>query len=155
MPRYIQSAPQVLPEGIYPFEVKNAKEKLSANGNEMIELQLSIEGSSVVVYDNLVFTPKSTWKIDDFRCATGEVLTPGLQVDFTAMDCLGKSGKVQLVMEDFDGRSRNKVSQYIVPSSTTSNDGALPPPAASKAPAPRRSAQPEEGASPEEDSIPF
>jgi hypothetical protein len=155
MPKYIQSAPQVLPEGVYQFEVKNAKEKLSTNGNEMIELQLAIEGSSLVVYDNLVFTPKSTWKVDDFRCATGEVLTPGLQVDFTAMDCMGRSGKVELVTEDFDGRSRNKVSRYIILSSTTSNDGALPPPAASKAPAPRRSAQPEEGASPEEDSIPF
>jgi hypothetical protein len=154
MPKYIQNAPQVLPEGIYPFEVINAKEKLSLQGNEMIELQLSIQGSSLVVYDNLVFTPKSTWKVDDFRRATGEVLASGVQVDFTAQECLGRCGKVSLVVENFEGRPRNKVMRYIIPESSTISDGAALPPSSIKAPPPRRLPQAQEESSNEE-RIPF
>ena len=56
-----------LPEGIYDFVVADANDKQSQSGNDMIELQLIIkgpDGQENKIYDNLVFTPKASWKID-------------------------------------------------------------------------------------------
>ena len=53
----------LLPDGEYEAVVSRAEEKFSANGNEMIELTLTIYGSDVsaTAFVNLVNTPKALW----------------------------------------------------------------------------------------------
>jgi hypothetical protein len=51
----------------------------------MIELSLRIMTNGTrgpLVIDNLAFTPKAFWRIDQFRQATGETLIPGQVVVF-------------------------------------------------------------------------
>jgi Protein of unknown function (DUF669) len=147
MPEYIQNttSSEVLPDGSEcDFIVENATEKESQAGNEMIELQLrilNVNGSDKgpLVYDNLVFTEKSYWKIDAFRECTGEKLVPGQRVVFNADDCIDRRGRVALKIDVYEGRSRNKVDYYILPnelpsaSQTTRSSAGRPataPPAA-------------------------
>jgi hypothetical protein len=120
MPEYVTSTAdsnnRVLAKGDYDFFVADAGEKRSTNGNPMIELQLVIKnGSKAIgrVYDHLVFTDNATWKIDDFRRATGEKLTPGQKVNFEADDCISRKGRCTLTVDNYQGRMKNKVEAYL------------------------------------------
>jgi hypothetical protein len=117
MPEYTTGAAQIVPEGDYNFVVDEAGEKTSQKGNAMIEIQLLVEhdGAKVRVFDNLVFTQKAFFKIDEFRRATGEKLKEGEKVNFEAEDCVDRKGKVHLYVDEFEGRVRNKVDCYLPP----------------------------------------
>jgi hypothetical protein len=118
MPTYTQGLDMTVPEGVYDFVVVDANDKKSQNGNEKIELQLIIkgpEGQEHRIYDNLVFTPNSNWKIDQFRIATGETLVKGQSVEFDATDCLDRTGKCYVIVDKYEGRERNKVGDYLDP----------------------------------------
>jgi hypothetical protein len=72
-------------------------------------------GEEVRIYDNLVFSNKAFWKIDQFRICTGDKLVAGQEVEFNAEDCLDRTGKAFVTIERFEGRERNKVKEYIAP----------------------------------------
>jgi hypothetical protein len=138
MPEYQQAYEETLPEGVYDFVVVDAIEKQSQNGNPMIELQLMVNGpdgsknGGIRIFDHLTFNPKSYWKIDRFRVATGETLVPGQTIRFESEDCIDRKGRVRLMIESYQSRNRNKVEDYIDPSEEN------PPPssATSKEPPP-------------------
>jgi hypothetical protein len=119
MPTYKQNqGADLLPDGVYPFYVKNAKLSTSQQGNEKIELTLQVNGT-FTVYDNLTFTENSGWKIDQFRIATGEVLgAAGSDASIEAEDCIQRRGEVDIGNDEFpkgSGRTRNVVAGYIDP----------------------------------------
>lgn len=118
MPVYKQQENTLLPDGPYPFECVAASEKTSQKQNVKIELTLKVNGTSTV-YDNLTFTPASTWRIDAFRQATGEVLKGSDEVSFEAEDCIGRKGMCTIITDTFNGRTRNKVDAYLLPNPTT------------------------------------
>ena len=116
MPSYKASTPTERPDhvepGDYEVEVADAVETTSKNGHEMIELKLkTTEGSNL--YDFLVFVPSAFWKIDAFRAATGEEVTPDEDVEITADDLIGRTGYARLSVEEYDGRKRNKVAAWL------------------------------------------
>jgi hypothetical protein len=118
MPTYTQCLDVTLPQGIYDFVVADANDKQSQSGNDMIELQLIIkgpDGQESKIYDNLVFTPKAFWKIDAFRLCTGDKIIKGKSVEFDATDCLDRTGKCYVILENYEGRERNKVGEYLDP----------------------------------------
>ena len=140
MPTYTQGLDITLPEGIYDFVVADANDKQSQSGNDMIELQLIIkgpDGQESKVYDNLVFTPKAYWKIDAFRLCTGDKLIKGQSVEFDATDCLDRTGKCDVIVDKYEGRERNKVSEYLDPAvikdSQSPQQAVKPQPAAKSA----------------------
>jgi hypothetical protein len=145
MPTYQQNqGAELLPDGVYPFYVRNAKENTSTTGNDKIELTLQVNGT-FTVFDNLTFVENSFWKIDQFRVATGEVLgTPGSNVSLEADDCVQRRGEVSISTDEWpkgSGRKRNVVVEYINPAM----NGPAPASAAATGPKGR----------PEPDNIPF
>jgi len=84
----------------------------------MIELQLQVDvpgkNGGIKVWDRLVFAKDSTWKVDDFRRSTGEKLVEG-PGSFEAEDCVDRFGRLRLTVEEYEGRSRNRVGQYLDP----------------------------------------
>ena len=141
MPQSQTRHEEVLPEASYDFTVVDATERTSQSGNMIIALQLMVKGPSgnqngeVRIFDHLTFTPKSYWKIDSFRTATGEKLTPGQTVSFEAEDCIDRTGEVWLTVERYDGRNRNKVGEYLDPNAEK------PPPAKPAASKPKSLAE--------------
>ena len=122
MPSYKASTPTERPDhvepGDYEVEILDALETTSRNGHEMIELKLrTSEGS--YLYDFLVFIPSAFWKIDAFRAATGEEVTPDEDVEITADDLIGRSGIARLSLEEYNGRKRNKVAAWLAGNVTT------------------------------------
>jgi len=117
MPHYTSSTPTERPDhveaGDHEVEVVDATETLSRSNHEMIELKLRTSAGSYL-YDFLVFTPSAYWKIDAFRAATGETVFPE-QAEINAADLVGRSGRARLVVEEYNGRKRNKVAAWIQP----------------------------------------
>ena len=122
MPSYNASIPTERPDhvepGDYEVEVVDATETLSKSNHEMIELKLrTSEGS--YLYDFLVFIPSAFWKIAAFRAATGEAVTPEQDVEITADDLIGRTGKARLAVEEYNGKKRNKVAAWITGNSNS------------------------------------
>jgi len=124
MPSYTASTPSERPDhvepGDYEVEVVDATETLSKSNHEMIELKLrTSEGS--YLYDFLVFIPSAFWKIDAFRAATGESVTPEQDVEIVADDLIGRTGKARLAIEEYNGRKRNKVAAWLTGSAKSAS----------------------------------
>lgn len=133
MPSYNANTPTERPDhvepGDYEVEVVDAIETLSKSNHEMIELKLRTESGSYL-YDFLVFIPSAFWKIDAFRAATGEAVTPEQDVEIVADDLIGRTGKARLTVEEYNGRKRNKVAAWLTGNSNSNQ------------PAPRNSNEP-------------
>lgn len=100
----------LVPEGDYEFTVSNAFERLSHNGNEMIELELSVEvgrDQPIRVYDRLVGTPAAQWKIHQFCECVGLEYNQG---EVLPDDVAGRSGWAHFVQGEprQAGRSMGK-----------------------------------------------
>ena len=116
MPSYTASIPNERPDFVEPgdheVEVIDAVETVSKTGHEMIELKLRTSAGSYL-YDFLVFIPNAFWKIDSFRAATGEVVSPEEEVEIIADDLIGRTGKARLTVEEYNGKKRNKVAAWL------------------------------------------
>jgi hypothetical protein len=112
-----------LPDGEHPFEVSNAGEKVSnSSGNDMLELILNIKGHKV--YDYLVSSDGSEWKITNFLASIGEPFKPGIAVDLDPERLIGRKGTCVLYTDTYQGKKKNKVSDYVF---VVSGPGAQPP----------------------------
>ena len=116
MPTYKSGQPngEVLPESDYKFTVEKAILKTSSNNNEMIELWLRLPKGGLAI-DNLVFTDSSSWKIDQFRISIGETVLPDEQVEINPSDLIGAEGVAHIIVEEYQGKKRNKVGSYLEP----------------------------------------
>lgn len=131
MPTYkasdIATRPDFVEPGDYTVEVIHAEETVSQKGHDMIELKLRVEPSGAILFDHLVFMPNSFWKIDAFRVATGEQVTPDEDVEVIADDLIGRTGRVRLMVEEYKGRKRNKVAAWLTqPAAENSTPGGVP-----------------------------
>jgi hypothetical protein len=90
-----------------------------ASNNPQIVLHIDVFSADRTrktrVIDQLVFVENGSWKIDDFRQATGEVLNGEMEVTLEADQCIGRKGRLRLKIDVYMGRTRNKVERYVVP----------------------------------------
>ncbi len=86
----------LIPDGIYPFEVVDASDEISKAGSEMIKLKLNIflpDGRERIVFDYLL--EKLPYKLAHFFECIGkwDKYSSGA---FSADDCFGMSGEVKI-----------------------------------------------------------
>ena len=130
-------AANLLPEGVYDFEVFDAVDKVSKSGNGMIELHLKVfsdDGRTRQMRDWIL--PAFERKLRHFCEACG-LMAQYEAGTLNAEDCIGMAGKVQLVQQTREGYDpQNSVRDYIVPeagSVPTRSTVAAPKPAAAPA----------------------
>ena len=134
-----------LPAGDYPVTIVEASETVSrSTGADMIKLTLDAESpdgtQSTKVFDYLVASASSAWKIDAFRRALGYEVVQGEPVELAAEDLVGRTLRARLKVEEFNGRANNKVEAWLAPLAASSN--APVPAPASPAAAPTTSTNP-------------
>jgi hypothetical protein len=104
-----------LPEGDYDFEVLAAEEALSSKGSDMIKLKVKAFSGSVEtnIFDYLVFTEKSQWKIYSFCKAVGlaEKFKAG---EITDLDCQGRTGRAHIKVDKSEGYDDKNVIGYYI-----------------------------------------
>jgi hypothetical protein len=127
----------MLPEGIYPFEVMQATDKISQAGNEMIELKLVVfgDGSTPHVFDYLL--EKLAYKLRHFAETTG-LLAAYEAGELTAEMCLNRDGYCKLAVEKKAGyEPRNTVKDYVPRDKAAAPDPLTAVPAPPPPPPPR------------------
>jgi hypothetical protein len=110
----------LLEEGIYDFNVSYAEDKVSRAGKDMIELKLTVfdkEGKEKIIRDYLL--EAMSFKLRHFCEVTG-LIEKYNKGEFTADDCLGKSGKVSIKIQKGDVNpnggfypDKNSVKDYV------------------------------------------
>lgn len=115
--RHEIEAEQLLPDGVYDFQVVKGEEKVSKKGNPYMKVTLKVfapNGGTPFVFDNLM--ESFMWKLLNFCEATG------LMAEYNA-GCLeahmleGVCGKVKIGREEQAGYpARNVAQDYIIPS---------------------------------------
>ena len=108
-----ENLPRFVPNGDYLVTVIEASETFSKAGDEMIKLKLEVEEHGVRLYDYLVATESSFWKIDTFRKAIGEAVVEGEEVELSASDLEGRQGYARLMVEEYQGKKNNKVEMWL------------------------------------------
>lgn len=109
-------AENLLPNGIYDFEVAQAKDEVSKKGNDMIKIALKVfapNGGTPFVYDYLLEAFLS--KLLNFCATTGmeDAYNAG---ELSAEMCMGRCGKVEIGTEAKTGfKPKNVVRDYIKP----------------------------------------
>jgi Protein of unknown function (DUF669) len=126
--KYTPGEPGVshLPNGEYDFECTNAEETVSdSSGEDMIEVTIKIKNGPTV-YDYLLSTEKSKWKLTNFLAAIGQEVKPFQEVDVDPNSFIGGKGKCYLYVDEWQGKKKNKVGDYLF---TPPASGSNPPPA--------------------------
>lgn len=113
-------AMMIMPDGIYPFVVVEAKERVSKNGNEMIELKLEVmddDNRPHFIFDYLLAS--MAFKLRHFCEYTG-LIDKYDGDNLLASDCVRKRGFVELKADKapriVDGREyapKNSVKDYV------------------------------------------
>ena len=152
----------IWPAGDYDFEVIEAEEKTSKNGNPMIALKLKVFHPSTdntrTVRDWLM--PSMGFKLKHFCYATGnEVAYDDGTLD--AYACEGAAGRVKLIVQESDQYGKqNSVKDYLVPTAEPNpddlpNDDPPPPPKKKPQGVPTSQANAARAAAVPDDQIPF
>lgn len=114
-PEELQALNLISP-GVYDYQVIEAKDRISKSGNEMIELRLRVwdeKGSERTIFDYLL--DSMSHKIRHFS-EVNDLLDKYNSGEIEAMDCIGKAGKVEIVIQkDKTGMygDKNSVKDYV------------------------------------------
>ena len=110
----------VLPKGEYPFTILeiNSFEQSKA-GNDMLPLKLEftgLEGVKSTVFENLVFTEKAIFKINQFLAAIS--VPAGTRINFRDPEFIKylkvKTGRAMLDIEDYKNKADKIVQKNVV-----------------------------------------
>lgn len=107
----------IWPAGDYDFEIKDATEKESASGNEMTELEVWLYddgGKRKMVFDYLVVTEKSAWKIRHFAASCG-LLAQYERGSLMANEMVGRTGKCTVATQAANNGypAKNVIRDYL------------------------------------------
>jgi hypothetical protein len=103
----------ILPSGKVDFTVEFAKEELSKKGNPFLAMRLRVEnaeGECATVFHNEF--PRN---INAFLEAIGHDVEGKTSGDFEPGELVGESGRCMISIEEYEGRTRNRVSQWLPP----------------------------------------
>lgn len=108
----------LLEPGEYDLRVIDAKETMSKAGNEMIELTCRVQfadgSDGPKIFDNLVFSEKTMWRVDQFVAACGKHPGQGKNFDLYPSLMFGWTCRARLKVEEYNGKQRNKVEEYLI-----------------------------------------
>ncbi len=121
----------LIPKGVYNFQVMNAEESISKAGNDMIKILVKIwmdDGRERTIYDYLLESME--FKLGHFAEVTG-LLDQYKNNKLNAQDCIGKTGSLKIgIQSDKNGEypDKNSIIDYITtPKSSMSHPAAMKP----------------------------
>lgn len=110
-------------EGVHHVKISDIQEKNTQGGDPMLQVAFEIvsgDDKGVKVFDNLVLTDKALWKFKSLLQIIGMKCDGKVAVDLDNM--IGKSLNINVTHEEYNGQIRARVSDYLKPSATKSDD---------------------------------
>jgi len=110
----LDARPDKVEPGVYPAIIIKAEEKVSKQGNDMIDIVWELE-NKLWIFDHLVFTPKTGFKVDTFLKSIGKAPTKGEDVEIVADELVGCRAFIELGIEPANGPydERNRIDHYV------------------------------------------
>jgi hypothetical protein len=125
MPTVIGQAPrsfEPVPEGDYLLTISKVTEEIISGenakhkGETMWRLTYDIEGINRKVFDNLIFVPKSFWRVSNWWRALGNEVIPNQPFDTgEPEEHLKKTIRAHISIEQLNSGPDNKIDYYIEP----------------------------------------
>jgi Protein of unknown function (DUF669) len=109
--------PRYVPDGEYEVEVISARSQTSRNNNEMIVLKVSVGPGRCIIFDHLVFTDASDWKIAQCLTAVGIELQDGDDIHPRLFE--HRRGRALVTVTMFDGCLQNKIAKWLPPAANS------------------------------------
>jgi hypothetical protein len=103
----------VLPEGKAGFVIEAAKEEASKKGNSYLSLRLRVtseEGECSTVFHN-----EFARNIKKLLISIGQDVEGQTSGEFDPADLVGESGRCRIGIEEYEGKTRNKVVEWLPP----------------------------------------
>lgn len=130
----------LLPDGEYPWRIEEINQmETSRAGNPKLPVKFAFTGPGgavATVYEDLVFTEKAAWKINQFlKSACGGKIDAGREIDFESHDFIkwmaARSGTAVLATETYIDKGGNERQKNVIVAFTypKSNAGSAAPPA--------------------------
>lgn len=112
----------ILPDGEYPFVISEINDFMTSRaGNEMLPMKLEFTGANDCVssvFENLVFTEKALFKINQFLKAVN--IPQGTRINFRDPEFIKylkvKTGRGILTSEDYTAKSGKVLKKNVVAS---------------------------------------
>jgi len=83
-----------------------------------------VEGHGCRLYDYLIASESTAWKIDTFRRAIGETVHEEVEVEIVARELIGKKARARLKTEEYNDKLNNKVDAWLEPAKPASKPAA-------------------------------
>lgn len=99
--------------GVYSFRVLACEPTLFRTGSKGVRVELSVDAggrSPLRVWDNIVFSERTTWKMYDLCRATGVRFDPPCEAE----DLLNNVGRAEFEVHEHEGLLNLKVVRYLV-----------------------------------------
>ena len=110
-------------EGQHVVKLTDIEETESQAGNDMLNATFQVvKGTSTgaKLYDNFVLTEKALWKLQSFLEAVGIKASGKIVLDLDKL--IGKQCIVEVAHEEYDGKTRAKIQEFIKLSSKAADD---------------------------------
>ena len=106
-----------LEEGEYLFVIAKATDEVGQKEphNAYVHLQLQEPTSKKNVFENLVFSTSSAWKISNFWRALGHNVKKGDPIEFGGADVQGLEIRAYVSIREYNGDLQNQVDYFIEP----------------------------------------
>lgn len=122
----------VLPDGVYKMRVK-AMELKQGQKSAYLACQFTVEGKSSTIFANVMLGENSRWLFEQFLDAVGAPTSGNMTIAKLVQFCRGKALYAKLGNEEYNGRLKNVVAQFLTeevaqklmeeqPASTPSDD---------------------------------
>lgn len=113
----------LLQPGTYDFQVKTAENAVSKKGNPMIKMNVTVwghDGREHFIYDYLM--EAMAYKLRHF-CEAVDLMDKYQEGQFDATDCVGKSGKCKIKIEEAgEYPARNSIQDYVKPAAKANGE---------------------------------
>ena len=108
---------RILPEGEHTLEVAEIKEKMSRDDNPYLAWKWKVPSGDykgTMVYDNTSLQPQALWRLKGLLEALGVDVDNGKQgINFGELT--GKTCKVEIAREEYQGKTKHRISAFILP----------------------------------------
>ena len=106
-----------LPDGTYDADVIAVREDISKNDNEMIVLTFGVNGPNggkrIDTWVTLGYAPRIQSMIETLASEHLELWEKEGEVDLNPTDMLGRSCRVVIIQDEWDGQERAKIDKLL------------------------------------------